>query len=251
MQNIVIIGDGGIGSNLSVTLIKLLSFYKKNNTIKSDIKITICDGDIVEDKNLIRQYFLPSDKGKKKANITALHLTSIPLQLGVKGIEISSFPEYVKPTNISALIKESSIVLVGVDNYITRKVIEDYTNELKDVFVVFGANEYTDGDVNIMHKENGKHIFPKLSKKHPEILKRDKMPDEMSCEEASQSSPQLILANTAVAQYMLEAVNSFISSKKVNWHQKYFDLETGNVRKEGGQDGVSVVFGNNKPVRHK
>lgn len=230
MQNFTIIGDGGIGSNLSDKLVKLLAFYRKKEIIKEDISITVCDGDVVNKSNLLRQHFYPEDEGSKKTDITTLHLQSLANDI-CNNILVKSFPYYVKEENINKVIADGSIVLVGVDNYITRQLIEDYSQKLEKVLVIFGGNDYDDGDVNILLKEEGKYLTPLLTEKHPEIVeKKDKFPDEMSCEEASVSTPQLILANIRVADYMLEAVNTYITKGTINWHEKFFDLKTGNER---------------------
>lgn len=62
MKNIAIIGAGGIGSFLVMELNRLAE-----NSQLNDAKFTICDGDIVELKNLKYQNFDESDIGKNKA----------------------------------------------------------------------------------------------------------------------------------------------------------------------------------------
>lgn len=228
MQNIFIIGDGGIGSNLGAPLVKFLKFTLEPN---NKVNITIIDGDIVENKNLIRQSFITEDIGKKKSDITAMHLADICEGLEAQNIEIKSFPQFLKPDNIQ-IITNNSMVFVGVDNYITRLIIEEHTKTLDTVLVIFGGNEYDDGDVNIIYKKDGKYLTSLYSDRHPEIKTKDRFPDEIPCEEAIVSAPQLILTNITVAQYMLEGAYSYYSNKgtKVGWQEKMFDLKTGAVR---------------------
>ena len=231
MQNFVLIGNGGIGSNICVNLMKLISYHKNNGTIKDNITLKICDGDTVEIKNAIRQDFMVSDNGKKKTDVTTKYVKSMSTGIANNTINIVSYPYYVKPDNIESVIQEGDIVLVGVDNYVTRYLIEEHTKSLNKVFVVYGGNDYDDGDVNVLIKENGKYITPLLTDKHPEVKERiEKYPDEVSCEVATPSSPQLIIANLSAGLYMLEAVNSYITENKVNWHEKFYDNRTGAVR---------------------
>jgi len=227
-MNILIVGDGGIGSNLSLPLIKLITYLRKKNKDEAELIIKIIDGDKIELKNVIRQSFILGDCGDFKTDTTAEHLNHVVEELGAKKISIESLPVYLKEDNID-LIEEGSFVFVGVDNYITRRIIEQKTEKMDEVFVAFGGNEYDDGDVNIILKENGKYITPLYSEKHPEILEKDRFPDEISCEEAAVSAPQLILANQQVAGFMLEAFHSSLTGD-LKWHEKIFDLKTGNVR---------------------
>lgn len=237
MLNIFIVGDGGIGSNLSVPLIKFLVFWSQKENI-TGIRLTICDGDKVEafndngqPKNLLRQHYLPEDHGKKKANITTQHLRNICWTIRGE-IQIESYPHYIKEDNVN-IIQENDIILCGVDNHVTKVLLQNHLGKLKNGLLIIGANDYHDGDINILHRENGKWTTPLLTKKHPEVLKEaKKYPDELSCEEGSLSSPQLIIANITAAQGILEALYSFLLTKKVPYHQKYFDNQTGNVRIE-------------------
>jgi molybdopterin/thiamine biosynthesis adenylyltransferase len=228
-MNIIIVGDGGIGSNLSFPLIKYLKYHRDKEDDSTPIHIKVVDGDDIELKNLSRQHFIAEDIGEKKSDMTSEFLSEMVKTLNISNVTIESCPVYLKEENKN-IIGEDDVVLVGVDNYVTRKTIEDRTLELNSVFVVFGGNEYVDGDVNILHKKEGSYITPMYSDKHPEINSRDKFPDEQGCEEASISSPQLLFVNMQVAIYMLEAFYTYLQEGKSSWHEKVFDIKTGNVR---------------------
>jgi len=223
LKDIYIIGDGGIGSNLSITLIKLLAFHCHKNQFQEIITLHIIDGDTVEHSNLIRQQFIPEDIGKKKVEITATYLQEISQQLGFTNINIIPHSFYLKKKTMD-IIQEDAIVFVGVDNYITRLQLEQHSTKLNNVIMFFGGNEYDDGDVNIIWKKDGENMFPLLSEKHPEIKKKDKFPDEQSCEEALVHAPQLILANIIVANHMLMGFYEWITKESVSWHEIMFDI---------------------------
>lgn len=221
-MKIIIVGDGGVGSNLGPPLVKMITYLHKTEGYDFD-KICIVDGDKVEEHNLLRQGFIMEDCGKFKSEITASFLQGIAHQIGYK-IPIESCAYYFKEdTN---LIKDGDIVLVGVDNFRTRKIIEDKANELDNCCIIYGGNEFDDGDVNVFIRENGENKTSPYSKEHPEILEEDKLPDEMTCEEASQSNPQLILANLYVANIMLEALYSYLTGN-FTWREKQFDIKQG------------------------
>lgn len=225
-KRIAIIGNGGIGSNLVVPLMKFLKTMNRMG-YNHPVDILICDGDIVEKKNLERQDFVLSDIKSKKAKVTADFLSS---SHPVPNVDVYPIAEYIKEENLD-FVGDGTVLFVGVDNYVTRKVIEDAIKKIEgEVLVIFGGNEYDDGDVNVIHKTKEGFQTPLYSQKHPEINKRDRFPDEIGCEEAAKiSSPQLIFANMTVANYMLEAFYEWVTNK-IQWHEKMFDLKTGNVR---------------------
>lgn len=231
-MKILIVGDGGIGSNLSIPLIKLLKFEQDKATKPvcfEEVDLIIVDGDQIEESNVLRQAFDNRDIGRNKADVTAEYLQALCDVMGIDKIYPSAIPEYLKESNLN-LIDEGSLVLVGVDNYVTRMVIEEHTKTLDNVTVIIGANEYKDGDINIIQKVNGEYTTPLLSDKHPEILKRDSFPDEISCEEDVVSAPQLVFVNMAVANIMIEAVYNILVQGRINWHEKMFDIDTGQTR---------------------
>ena len=62
---IVMLGAGGTGGHIAPHLYRLL--YALNRPVR----FIICDGDIVEQKNLVRQNFIPADLGENKARVLA------------------------------------------------------------------------------------------------------------------------------------------------------------------------------------
>ena len=62
---IVVIGAGGTGGYVIPHLYRL--GYASNRYVK----IIVCDGDVVEEKNLIRQNFVGQDIGRNKAQVQA------------------------------------------------------------------------------------------------------------------------------------------------------------------------------------
>jgi len=230
-KTIHIVGDGGIGSNISLPLLKFLKYHRQKNGIDSSLIINIIDGDDVEMSNLDRQHFIPEDVGRKKAEITGEYLSDVCIGLKASNIAITHNTSYLKEDNISNIIGEDSVVFIAVDNFITRTLIEDHMETLSNILCINGGNDYDDGEVQVMLRKDGEWQTKKMTELHPEMRTNpDKYPDELSCEEASVSAPQLLLANMFCAQYMLEALYSFISSDKIEWIEKFFDLRTGAVR---------------------
>ncbi|KPV40380.1 ThiF family adenylyltransferase, partial [Alicyclobacillus ferrooxydans] len=66
---LVLIGVGGTGGYVLQQVARLLySLREQGRRIPS---VLLFDGDVVEQKNLLRQYFLEQDIGRKKAEVLA------------------------------------------------------------------------------------------------------------------------------------------------------------------------------------
>ena len=57
---IVMLGAGGTGGHIAPHLYRLLY------ALERPVRFIICDGDIVEEKNLVRQNFTPADLGQSR-----------------------------------------------------------------------------------------------------------------------------------------------------------------------------------------
>ena len=60
---IVVIGAGGTGGYVIPHL------YRLGYASHRDVRIIVCDGDVVEEKSLIRQNFVEQDIGRNKAQV--------------------------------------------------------------------------------------------------------------------------------------------------------------------------------------
>jgi len=210
--SIKVIGIGGVGT---IFCDKLLRFLNYGNTPSN---VTLVDGDIFEQKNLPRQDF--SDDGNKAVSKT------VSLRSKYDKVRITPKDCYVDQNNISSIMGENDIVCVCVDNHKTRKVISDYAFKLKNVVVISGGNELTDGNVQIFVRREGENLTPSLTDYHPEISEpKDKLPTEMSCEELSSSEPQLFFTNLGVATFMCFAFYNVITRKDHKYSEVYFDIE--------------------------
>jgi molybdopterin/thiamine biosynthesis adenylyltransferase len=222
-MNIVIIGLGGIGSHLVRPLCRYL------NELKEEVTITLIDGDRFEPKNQTRQEF--SGFGNK-AEVLAQELLSKHPRLGISGKTW-----YITEENAYVTISDGDIVFSCVDNHATRKVVSGRCSELQDVVLISGGNDYSDGNVQVFIRKDGRDLTPPLTYFHPEIENpQDKNPGEMSCEELAKSgSPQLIFTNLLASAWMLTAFWKLLGWQKdskgpFGYSEIYFDGKTGNAR---------------------
>ena len=210
MDRINIIGLGGIGSYLSEFIIRYVAHSPKKNSL-----ISFVDGDEYETKNLNRQIFT---KGGKKAKSQKEKYEDNYSEMLFQDI-----CSYVNEHNIEDIIKDGDITFVCVDNHKTRNIISNHAKKLNNCVIISGGNEYTDGNAQMYIRKDGIDITPSLTDYHPEILNyTDRSPEEMSCEELSKSSPQLIFANITAAIQMCWLYYN-MTNDSVERSEVYFD----------------------------
>ena len=122
--NIFVIGAGGTGGYIIPHLYRIC-FAANRPT-----RVVICDGDIVEAKNLIRQNFIGQDIGQNKAKVLSERYASA---FGIETEYISSFIEseeelaaLLRPDNADKPYYDKTelqkVILIGaVDNNKSRK----------------------------------------------------------------------------------------------------------------------------------
>ena len=108
---IVMLGAGGTGGHVAPHLYRLL------HTLNRSVKIIIADGDIVEQKNLVRQNFIYADLGRNKAQVLAERYAP------AFGMEISYIPEFIE--NEDTLIER-----ITPDKFRTGLYSNQHTEEL-------------------------------------------------------------------------------------------------------------------------
>ena len=94
---VVMLGAGGTGAYVAPHVYRLL------HVLDRPARFIICDGDIVEAKNLIRQNFVPADLGENKARVLAERYST------VLGIETEYVPNFIeKLPDLMELIEPES-----------------------------------------------------------------------------------------------------------------------------------------------
>ncbi len=217
-RRIVVVGLGGIGSWIVQALCPYLQCSGEDWTL------VLIDGDAYEVKNQSRQVF---DEIGGKAQVQAswvarkfpkIKVNPITQYLSVDGAE-DTYPA-------QDAIKSGDIIFACVDNHKTRKMIADHCAKLREITLINGGNEYTDGNIQIFIRRQGESKTCDLAKYHPEMAQPfDKAPYEMSCEELAAASPQLIFTNLMAAALMLNAFYA-LEQKRLDWRKPevYFDI---------------------------
>lgn len=210
-----VIGAGGIGSHLLEPLARYLSY--KNDRVE----ITVIDGDDFETRNRERQR-CTEDENKAKHIVRAISSQFPKLHFRVK-------TDFITEDNVISLIRERDIVMLCVDNHATRKLISDRCEELNDVVLISGGNDYTDGNVMYYCRIDGKGGRP-ITEVQPSIANpEDKNPgtltdeERQGCQEEARSNPQLLFTNLTIAAMML---NVYYAHEEGNfpYEQVYVDI---------------------------
>ena len=112
---IVVLGAGGTGGYVIPHL------YRLGYASEHPTRILVCDGDVVEQKNLIRQNFVEQDIGRNKAQVLAERYAA------AFGIECEYRPEFIEtqeelytltePDRVPYPMEPQRVILLGcVDN---------------------------------------------------------------------------------------------------------------------------------------
>jgi len=232
---VVMLGAGGTGGHIAPHLYRLLY------ALDRPVRFIICDGDIVEEKNLVRQNFTLADLGENKAKVLAERYSS------VFGLEAEYIPSFVETEEqlrrllapdhwriATGSIEEELVLLLGaVDNNKSRQLCHRVFHQAKElVYIDSGNGEYT-GQVVCGIRRSGRTYYPPIGTIYPDVLEdTDKFPTELSCAEASVSAPQSMAANITAATAVVDMVYNILALGDSSVRQATFSTRMVNVRPE-------------------
>lgn len=208
-DSIIVVGCGGTGSHYIKELGRLL--YGMG--AKEKVKLILVDGDYVEEKNLVRQAFLPQDIGYNKAQVMAEILSQ------AYGITAEFYDKYIDtPTDLEQLVgKDDVVLLIGcVDNHQCRQSMHRFYQSRQHCIYMDSANEYSVGEVIIGSKIGGIEMYADRCEYFPEVLEaQEPKRSEESCEVLNVSAPQHMLTNQLAAWILLVNTAKFLQGEWV------------------------------------
>ena len=195
----IVVGVGGTGSIVARDLPKLL--------IHTNSEMVLIDGDIVEEKNMVRQAYQQHDIGENKANALAKKINTF------YGNICESVDHYITKDEILELLKkyEQHIpVLIGcVDNNKTRILLEHTFKQLDECIYIDSANSEYEGNVYVVVK-SGQETVGKL-RGDAYKFDLDKHPTEKSCEaQAAAGNTQYMVTNLKMANMVIEHISALL-----------------------------------------
>lgn len=238
---IVMLGAGGTGGHIAPHLYRLLY------ALDRPVRFIICDGDVVERKNLVRQNFTPADLGENKAKVLAERYST------VFGMETEYIPAFVESEDVlnellsprswyfnsgythyhTKCIREQVILIGAVDNNKSRQLCHRLFLQAKELIYIDSGNGEHTGQVVCGIRRGGRTYYPPIGTVYPDVLEdTDKFPTELSCAEASMSAPQSIAANITAATAVVDMVYNILALGDSSVRKITFSTRNVNVRPE-------------------
>ena len=218
-----IIGCGGTGGNFVRDFARFL--YAREKEAGTVLKITLVDGDTVEERNIARQPFSVEDIGKNKAQALCEAVYE------VFGLSFEFCTEYLEDSNkLKQLCMNGylPIIIGAVDNHAARIVMHEFFDSCHSCIYFDSANEFSCGELAVGARLNGYTLFPDRAWYFRNILKETfKKRSEMGCEELNQVAPQHIVTNVFAANLLLMNVAQLLTQKKLNGGLYLFDAFKG------------------------
>ena len=214
---VVMLGAGGTGGYVAPYVFRLLHMLDR------PARFVVCDGDIVEPKNLDRQNFVPADLGENKARVLAERYSTV---LGMETEYVPSFIE--KLPDLMELIEPKEWELSPYSTKRkTRQLCHQAFHQSEELIYIDSGNGKYTGQVVCGVRRNGRTIRKSIGGVHPEMLKdTDLFPSEISCAEAAQEDPQSIVANVTAATAVLIMVYNILTHGENNALQTDFSTQT-------------------------
>jgi len=216
---IIQVGCGGTGGYVVPDVARLIYSLQEN------IPYTLIDGDTVEQKNIVRQNFVPSDVGRNKAEVISARYGP------AYGIDISYIPEYAESGSVleRAGINDNSIpILIGaVDNTRTRQLLQDAFHSVRNVIYIDAGNGETDGQAALGFKMYGDTILAPPGDIFPDLILGEKslFPSQViSCADAAITLPQTLCANRTAATTILWFLHGLLVGKRLAYRSIIFDF---------------------------
>lgn len=217
--DILCIGVGGTGT----FFLKEFSRYLSGNMpiLNKINSLSLCDGDLIEEKNIKRQAFFKEDIGKHKSIVTA---EILDYSFNVKWKAYATYITLLKQLNEIFKNAIMPVIIGAVDNHSCRLLCEEYFNKANSCIYIDAANELTNGQCVMSVKYKGKVLGPCRSFYFPDIMYGNLKPvTEMSCEELNNVSPQHILTNMVSSTHLLSNIINLLELNKYKCGVTYFD----------------------------
>ncbi|MGI9951390.1 ThiF family adenylyltransferase [Moorellaceae bacterium AZ2] len=233
----VIVGLGGTGGYVFYYLSRLVASLRRADPARADYQIVLADGDVVEEKNMVRQNFIEADLGRPKVEVLSERYGAVYDML------IPYHPRYVEdPATLVHLLCDELAgfsptisVLVGcVDNNRSRQLFHqvfDSLDSLPLVYVDSGNDEWS-GQVILGARSEKEIILPPVGYYYPDILQDEDtlFPSEESCQQRAVSSPQNIATNVMAGTLVFSLLNQLFAGEGLEVYGVTFNARTGQTR---------------------
>jgi len=257
----IIVGSGGTGGYVVRDIARYMySLINKGDSRR--FKITLVDGDMVEEKNLVRQNFIMRDISQPKAEVLAKRYSA------AFGVEIEPVIEMADKRLISKIIDDfnnelspitrrsreyaTTIVIGCVDNNQARRSIRDGIRRKNETYWVDSGNERSSGQVicgltgidqnthagmspeDVWLEHNTQFAMPFITDVYREVADSSQDhggDDGLSCAERAQVEEQNIFVNMTAAVHVTNFVRQIIAQEPMPAFGVEFNIKgVNNVR---------------------
>lgn len=255
VETVLILGCGGTGAYVTSYLARLIGIL--NNEGKN-IRLFLADGDIVEEKNLRRQHFVPADINKNKASVLAARYSSVfGMEICVIPKDLEKLEDFEFFGTTRQRTDRSDLVIGCVDNNASRKLIHKWFCGLgegqeenfawRPRFWIDAGNEENAGQVvcgyappsrgsygtnkikidNRLKEKVGEFSVPCVMECYPELANSDddRFNSELSCAERAESAPQNMQTNVTAATLITNYAQKIIMGEPLNNHGVEFSID--------------------------
>lgn len=235
---IVLLGAGGTGGYLIPHL------YRIAHSINKSIRIIVCDGDVVKEKNLIRQNFVRQDIGHNKAKVLAERYAGA---FGIAAEYVPDFiedidklkmllsPDFVADPDSNIQETQRVILISAVDNNKSRRLCHEVFCQTEHLIYIDSGNGLQTGQVVCGIREYGETVLKPVAGVYPELLQEEEndwFPSELSCAEQNISAPQSIAANIMAATIVTCFVYDLLITGRIQTHHTLFSSRLIHMRAE-------------------
>ncbi len=238
--HVCLVGSGGTGSALALSLARL-AYHLKEKGI--NVNITFVDHDVVEEKNIGRQNFCPSELGWNKAETMALRLNAA-FGLQIRAVPVKFQASFLGDWWFSDGHKKHCLLIGAVDNHLARGEISKAVEQRQgQVWWLDCGNAHHNGQVlqgnyglQMMEflKVDELGLVNGLPAPHlqaPDLLQPD--PDDdpaLSCAELTVREEQSLVVNQMVATVASQYCYEFLVRRRVVACETVFSLEPPTTR---------------------
>lgn len=211
-ERIVLVGLGGIGSQLLPSLVRYLAIRPEPRPL-----LVLVDGDAYEASNRTRQVFPETAIGTNKAEALAEVY---------RGLTVQAVADYLTDENVATIIRDGDLVLLAVDNHWSRFLVDRHLAGLQEVTLISGGNDETDGNVQLVRRRDGQFVDGSLAEIHVEIGRATEaeFAARNGCERQVEERPQLVVTNLMVASAMLNCLWAVLERGSVSYSEVYLDV---------------------------
>lgn len=233
----VVIGAGGTGGYFIPNLSRQIAITNRLRRMERlpEHKLIIVDADEVSLSNLNRQNFVEKDLDRNKAEVLSTRY-GVAFQTNIQYLD-----EYITSTEMLENLVVSScddmnsqipVIVDCVDNNKTRvfihEAIQNLKKKVRGIYSLSSGNEFLNGQVvcgfspgvahfPVGYSNNSWFRTPTVTEMFPEILEGgDKLPTELSCDEAAVSHPQNIMTNITAANHLFNFANILLTANVDN-----------------------------------